>query len=144
MTKDDLLNLDVLKDSDLIRATKKGNDLHLLIVGDNEEEEHHPHHITEAELGDEQQEYLQEPDHDACDEMNGHLFLLIFKNVSSLSLPDKEFDSYRTRKVQREDNSLSLTYLGVAFDLPEEEVTISFHYESYEIIDKGKITGPDI
>lgn len=131
MKKEELHNLERLLECEIIRFEKKENDLLLLVVGDNEEEEDH-HHEDEEEEEDE-----------CCSGLNGHLFLLHFYSISSFSTSGEECDNYKTKKVESTQNSLFLELEGSNFTSEDNDVTLSFSFDSFTVIDKGEIKGPD-
>lgn len=136
MKSEELLDLGKLMECEVIRFASYEDMLDLLVVGDNEEEEHH-HHDTEDDEDDE------ECHDECCEGLNGHLFLLRFHNVSAVQVTGEECDNYKTIKVISEKNFLSLELEGSNFNDEDDDVTLSFHYDDYEILDKGEIKGPD-
>ncbi len=130
MRQEELLDLNRLLECEIIRFEKKENDLLLLVVGDNEEEEHH--HEDEEEEEDE-----------CCSGLNGHLFLLHFVSVSSFSIAGEECDNYKTKKVEFAPHHLFLELEGSNFISEDNDVILSFSFDSFSVIDKGEIKGPD-
>ncbi|MFA6874926.1 MAG: hypothetical protein WCR16_04910 [Bacilli bacterium] len=148
MTAKDLTNnLNELGHSDLVRFLFdcNKNTLSLLVVGDSEEEEKTIKPKVDPEYGDEQEEYRnpEEEDTDCDSGMNGHLFRLDFQGVSSFKQEGEECDSYTIREVRSEENKLSLLYEGTNLAGDNQPLSLSFSYESYSVVDRGKIEGPD-
>lgn len=129
MKTSDLLDLSKLKECEIIRFTLKEDTLSLLVVGDNEEEEHH--HEDEEECDE------------CCEGLNGHLFLLSFRGVKDYEVKGEECDNYKTKEVVLSDHHLLLDLEGNNFNEDDIDVKISYSYESFEVIDKGGIKGPD-
>lgn len=130
MKKSDLSELSQLLNCEIIRHTLKEDILELLVVGDNEEDEVHDHHDDED--GD-----------DCCDGLNGHLFLLVFLKVKNLKIAGNESDNYKTIKVENSEHHLYIELEGYNFLADDEKVEIEFDFDSYQVIDKGEIKGPD-
>lgn len=118
-------SLEKLKDCDYIRHSVSGTTLTLAVVGDNEKEPEDP-----------------DDDH-ACDELNGHRFDILFEGVRNLSVTGEEADTYTTKQVIVSSNALSLTYEGANFMGATSTLILSFHYDFYHVVDKGRIPGPD-
>ena len=135
MKSEELLDLQKLLECEIIRFDHVDGKLNLLVVGDNEEEEHHHHDDCEDDDDD--------CDDGCCEGLNGHLFLLVFENVTDFSLSGEECDNYKTKKVEGDGHSLILELEGNNFFEDDNDVTLSFKYESFSVIDKGGIKGPD-
>ncbi len=129
MRQEELLDLNRLLECEVIRFEKKENDLLLLVVGDNEEEEDHHHEDEEED--------------ECCSGLNGHLFLLHFHSVSSFSLSGEECDNYKTKKVECSPHNLFLELEGSNFTSEDNDVTISFCFDTFSVHDRGEIKGPD-
>ncbi len=130
MTKNDLLDLNNLKECEIIRHSLKNDELRLLVVGDNEEGEIVDHHDDEEAC-------------DCCDGLNGHLFELVFSGVKNFNIEGEECDNYKTKRIECSNSTLSLKLEGINFIEENHEVKISFQFVSYQVIDKGEIVGPD-
>lgn len=133
MKSEQLFDLTALYECEVIRFEKKDDDLHLLVVADNEEEEHH-HDDNEDD---------DDCEDGCCEGLNGHLFLLVFKNVTNIHTHGEECDNYKTKKVIQEEHSLFLELEGNNFYEDDNDVTLSFEFESFSVSDKGGIKGPD-
>ncbi len=130
MTKTDLLDLNNLKECEIIRHSLKGDVLKLLVVGDNEEGEVHDHHDDEESC-------------DCCDGLNGHLFELVFNGVKDFNLEGDECDNYKTKRIEVLDKALVIRLEGVNFVEDNHDVKLQFSFASFEVFDKGEIIGPD-
>lgn len=130
MTKTDLLDLNILINAQIVSFNRKGNDLYIYIVGDCEEDETLDHH--DDEHGD-----------SCCDGLNGHLFLLHFKDVKNFIFKGEECDNYKTKNVNFNNSHLGLILDGINFIEDNSNVEIDFDFSSYSVIDKWVIEGPD-
>jgi len=136
--QEDLLKL---KDCDLVRYELKKSKLILTIVGDNEEEEPIKPSLEEALSDDEKEE---DGEDDCCSEMNGHLMQVTFLGVDGFTLTGSESDNYKTLEVSLKGQELTLKYEGHSFAEEDKPLLISFIFTSYNVIELGKIDGPDV
>ncbi len=135
MNKDDLINsLNILKDCELVRYTLKDDILSLEVVADNDEEEEEEHHHHDEE----------EEDHCCLEGLNGHLFTIVFKGVKDFSEAGEECDNYVLKDMSIENNKIALSYEGRNLFEPDSKLEFSFSYQSYEVIDDGKIASPEV
>lgn len=140
----EFLSLDDLPSCDFVRYILKDTELTLFFVKDNqgEEEEKKP---VDPELGDEPTfEEDEDEDHDDHDNLNGHLYKIVFHGVSEFSVKGNEADLYRHKSSLIEKNHIMLEYKGINLNEPETEMKLSFSFALYQIIDLGKIKGPDV
>lgn len=139
----ELLTLEEIPSCDFVRFVLNGKDLTVYFVKDNPGEAHAEEHV-DPELGDEPKYEEDEEDHDDHDNLNGHLYKVIFKNISNFITRGEECDLYRHKKSIVQKDYISLDYTGINMVGPEGEFGFEFNYETYEIIDFGKIKGPDV
>ena len=140
MKKDDIENdINLLKDCELVRYTLKEDILSLEVVADNEKEEEH--HCCHHDCDDDDEE---EEEHSCMEGLNGHLFTLIFKGVKDFSEEGEECDNYILKDMSVEGNKISLSYEGRNLVEPDSKLEFSFSYQSYEVIDDGKIASPEV
>lgn len=86
---------------------------------------------------------LEEIEHDHVDNINGKLFKIVFHNISNLKIDGEEADNYTLLESIIETNSIYLKYFGSNYIGKNSQLTISFNYKQYEVIDCGLISGPD-
>ena len=128
----DLEDLNRLMECEIIRVEKRGEEVHLLLVADSEEDE--IHHEDEDE---------EECDDDCCSGLNGHLFEIIFSKVENYSVQGKECDNFKTRKVETEPHFLYLDLEGHNYVEEDEDMVVSFRYDSFKVLDRKIIESPD-
>lgn len=116
-------DLGAIKECDFVRTVKEGKDVAIFVVGDNEKDE-----------ADEDE---------CCEGLNGHLFKLVFRDVSDYAVEGEESDSYVLLSSDVRDGRVDLTYQGTSFDGTSGKLRICFEFKKYDVVDLGKIEGPD-
>lgn len=141
--ENEFMTLEDIPSSDFVRYQKKDDELTMYFVKDNQGEKD-IHKEKDPELGDEPDFEEEEEDHDDHDNLNGHLYKIVFHGVSDFSFTGNECDLYRHTSSKVENNHIHLEYLGTNLIGPEEDVSIDFSFLYYQIVDCGKIHGPDV
>lgn len=127
MTKEELeKTISAIGKCDFIRYLRNGDDILFYVVGDNEK------------CGDEEEE-----DDDCCEGLNGHLFKILFHHVDHVRIQGEEADSYRYLESHFEEKSLRIVLEGSSFLDGKTKLEIEFTFDGYEVLDLGKIEGPD-
>lgn len=124
-----LLDLNKLKETEIIRYVLKGDALSLLIVFDNDED------IEKNKASEEE---------DDEDILNGHLYTLVFKGVKDLSVQGEEADNYTIESITVSPSSLLLSLTGHNRIEDDTSLSLSFTFQSYALEDNGRIKGPDV
>ena len=136
MTQNELqIDLKKLLDCDFIRYCLTDSSLDVTVVADNEKEEEHQDDETKDE---------EEGDDDCCSDMNGHLFKIRFLKPTGVKVLGEESDTYKTLNVKNDNKHIKLEYEGREFTGVGSLYSLEFDYSDYEVIDLGKIEGPDV
>lgn len=143
-------NLELLKECELIRyLPKDDNVLELQVVSDEEKKEDESEDEEEEKTPEETPEMISYPDHHTsphhCSEgLNGHLYSLLFKGVTALSIIGEESDNYKTLAIIPVDHHLRLVYEGINLVGEGGPLELEFDYEDFDVVDHGEIEGPEV
>ncbi len=84
-----------------------------------------------------------EYDDDEC-ELNGSLFTVRFHGVSDIQINGEEADQYKLVSFENDSHFISVSYDGMNYFEDNTTFSISFRFESYEVISHGHIKGADV
>ncbi len=139
----EFMTLNDIPSSDFVRYNLKDDVLTMFFVKDNQGEKDIAK-PRDPELGDEPAVEEEEEDHDDHDNLNGHLYKIVFHGVTGFQCIGEESDLYRHKASKIENNHIHLEYLGTNLSEPEQDIEIDFSFGFYQIVDCGKIHGPDV
>lgn len=141
---EDFFSLSDIPTSDFVRYVLDKKDLIIYFVKDNPGEKHQEENI-DPEFSDEPHEDDDDEDcHDDHENLNGHLYKIVFNNYSNLKVEGDECDLYRYINSIMEENFIQLKFHGINLTEPENNFLIQFSFDKYKIIDCGKIKGPGV
>ncbi len=137
-------SLEEIPTSDFVRYLLNKEDLIIYFVKDNPGEKHEEEHV-DPEFSDEPHEDDDDnDDHDDHENLNGHLYKVVFKNYSKLIVEGDECDLYRYKNSIIKDNFIQLEFHGINLSESGNDFKIQFSFDKYEIIDCGKIKSPEV
>ena len=140
--RDEFMTLNDIPSSDFVRHTLKEDILTMYFVKDNQGEKDLPPK-KDPELSDEPS-FEEEEEEDDHDNLNGHLYKIVFHGVNDFHFEGEEADLYRHKSSRIESNHIHLEYLGTNLSEPEVEIQMDFSFSFYQIVDCGKIHGPEV